>query len=90
MLANIYLHYVLDRWFEEVARPRLRRSAFLARFADDVVFAFEEKRDAERVLRALRKRLERYPFSITPAFSHLSIDRRITPSRTRCSRNVRR
>ena len=60
MLANIYLHYVLDRWFEEVARPRLRRGAFLARFADDVVFAFAEKRDAERVLRALRKRLERY------------------------------
>jgi hypothetical protein len=37
LLANVYLHYVLDVWFEQEVKPRLRGSAFLVRYADDFV-----------------------------------------------------
>ena len=45
MLSNIYLHDVLDKWFMEVVRPRLRGKAYLVRFADDVVFIFSDEQD---------------------------------------------
>lgn len=57
MLSNIYLHEVLDKWFEEQIKPRLRSGAFMVRFADDFVMGFKSKEDAERVLQVLRKRL---------------------------------
>ena len=71
LLANLYLHYVLDRWFEEIARPRLRGRGFLFRFADDALFAFAEKSDAERVLKALEKRLQRYGLRLHPTKTRL-------------------
>jgi RNA-directed DNA polymerase len=42
LLANIYLHYVLDEWFEKAARPRLKGRCQLVRYADDAVMAFED------------------------------------------------
>ena len=48
LLANIYLHYVLDEWFEEVVKPRLRGEAHEIRFADDAVLCFQYREDAER------------------------------------------
>jgi group II intron reverse transcriptase/maturase len=66
LLANIYLHEVLDRWFEEDVRPRLRGRGFMIRYADDVVLAFATRHDAERVLEALPKRLARYGLSLHP------------------------
>ena len=66
LLANIYLHYVLDEWFETVARPRLKGRSILVRYADDFVMAFEDHRDAKRVLAVLGKRLGRYGLTLHP------------------------
>ena len=56
MLSNIFLHHVLDKWFEEVARPRLRGNCQLVRFADDLVVALEDRHSGKRMLDALGKR----------------------------------
>lgn len=66
LLANIYLHEVLDRWFEEDVRPRLRGRGFMIRYADDVVMTFSDRHDAERVLEVLPKRLARYGLTLHP------------------------
>ena len=50
LLANVYLHYVLDVWFECEVQPRLRGRAFLIRYADDFVMGFACEEDARRVL----------------------------------------
>jgi RNA-directed DNA polymerase len=71
MLSNIYLHYVLDQWFESEVKPRLKGKAFMIRFADDFVMGFEHKEDAERVLEVLGKRLEKYGLSIHPEKTRL-------------------
>ena len=60
LLGNVYLHYVLDLWFERDVRPRLRGRATLIRYADDFVIAFERQDDAERVLAVLPQRMERF------------------------------
>ena len=59
-LSNVYLHEVLDEWFEHEVKPRLRGRAFEVRYADDAVLVFEHEDDARRVLGVLAKRLERY------------------------------
>jgi RNA-directed DNA polymerase len=66
MLANVYLHYVLDRWFAEEVQPRLRGKAFLIRYADDFVIGFERESDARRVLDILPKRFTKYGLTIHP------------------------
>jgi len=66
MLANIYLHEVLDVWFEEQVKPRLRGKAFLVRFADDFVLGFAVEEDARRVLAVLHKRFEKYGLALHP------------------------
>ncbi len=66
MLSNIYLHHVLDGWFEVEVKPRLRGNATLVRFADDFVMTFETHHDAKRVLEVLGKRLERYGLTLHP------------------------
>ncbi|MHC4357062.1 MAG: group II intron reverse transcriptase/maturase [Planctomycetota bacterium] len=60
ILGNIYLHNVLDRWFEQEVKPRLKGKATLIRFADDFVICFEYREDAERVMRVLGKRFGRF------------------------------
>ena len=50
LFSNLYLHEVLDLWFEREVKPRLRGRAFEIRFADDAVLAFEREEDARRVL----------------------------------------
>ncbi len=59
-LANIYLHYVVDTWFEEIKKTHIKGNAELVRYADDMVFTFERKMDAERFYEALPKRLGKY------------------------------
>lgn len=71
MLANIYLHYVLDLWFHDVVKPRCKARAFMCRFADDVVFAFQWQVEAERFLRVLPKRLARYGLELSAEKSRL-------------------
>jgi retron-type reverse transcriptase len=66
MLSNIYLHHVLDEWFETKVRPRLAGSCTLVRFADDFVMTFKNHRDAKRVLEVLEKRLGRYGLTLHP------------------------
>jgi len=63
-LANLYLHEVVDEWFEREVRPRLRGRAFLVRYVDDVVLVFTQRRDAQRVLEVLPKRLARYGLAL--------------------------
>jgi hypothetical protein len=65
-LANIYLHEVLDLWFERDVRPRMHGGAFMVRYADDVVMCFAREDDARRVLEVLPKRLGRYGLSLHP------------------------
>ncbi len=65
-LSNIFLHYVLDEWFETQVRPRLAGNCTLVRFADDAVMAFDNIVDAQRVLAVLGKRLERYGLTLHP------------------------
>jgi group II intron reverse transcriptase/maturase len=60
LLSNIFLHHVLDEWFETVVRPRLKGRCILVRYADDLVMAFEDFLSAKRALAVLGKRLERY------------------------------
>jgi RNA-directed DNA polymerase len=71
LLSNIYLHTVLDRWFADEVRPRLRGKAFLIRYADDAVLVFATKEDAERVMAVLPKRFEKYGLTIHPEKTRL-------------------
>jgi len=64
LLANIYLHEVLDRWYVETVRPRLKGRSFLIRFADDFIMGFELREDAERVQAVLPKRFGKYGLEI--------------------------
>jgi len=66
LLANVYLHYVLDRWFEEVVRPCLRGWALLVRYADDFVIVCAREDDARRVMEVLPKRLGRFGLALHP------------------------
>jgi len=59
LLGNIYLHYVLDLWFEREIKPRLRGEACLVRYSDDFAMTFELQDDARRVMDVLGKRMAR-------------------------------
>jgi group II intron reverse transcriptase/maturase len=80
LLANVYLHYVLDVWFEEVVKPCLKGRAFLVRYADDFVMGFACEEDARRVLAVLPKRFGKYGLTIHPDKTRLVPFRR-PPSR---------
>lgn len=71
LLANIYLHEVLDVWFEREVKPRLRGRGFMVRYADDAVLAFEREEDAKRVLAVLPKRFERFGLRLHPEKTRL-------------------
>jgi group II intron reverse transcriptase/maturase len=64
LLANVYLHFVLDLWFEKKVRRWFRGEAYLIRFADDFVASFQYKRDAESFDRYLRKRFARFSLEL--------------------------
>jgi RNA-directed DNA polymerase len=66
VLGNIYLHHVLDVWFERDVLPRLRGKAHLVRYADDGVITFEREDDARRVMGVIAKRFERYGLKLHP------------------------
>lgn len=71
ILANIFLHYVLDDWFTKVVRPRMKGRCFLIRFADDFVVGCTLESDARRIMAVLPKRFERFGLSIHPEKSKL-------------------
>lgn len=66
MLGNVYLHYVLDLWFEHQVKPRLRGQTTLIRYADDFAVCFEHEDDARRVMAVLGKRMGRYGLTLHP------------------------
>jgi RNA-directed DNA polymerase len=66
MLGNIFLHHVLDQWFEREIRPQMRGLVRLIRYADDFVIAFEIESEARWVAEELPKRFERYGLSLHP------------------------
>ena len=71
LLANIYLHEVLDRWFQEQVRPRMHGRAELVRYADDAVMVFASEADARRVLSVLPKRFGKYGLTLHPEKTRL-------------------
>ena len=71
LLANIFLHEVLDVWFERDIKPRLKGRAVLMRYADDAVLGFSEEGDARRVLAVLPKRFAKYGLSLHPEKTRL-------------------
>jgi len=76
LLANIYLHEVLDVWFEREVQPRLDGRSRLIRYADDVAVVFESERDARRVMRVLPARLGKYGLRVHPEKTRLVAFRR--------------
>jgi group II intron reverse transcriptase/maturase len=66
LLSNIYLHEVVDQWFESEVKPHLRGRSFVIRFADDFVMGFELEEDAQRVRNVLWKRCERFHLTLHP------------------------
>lgn len=66
LLANVYLHEVLDVWFTQEVQPRLKGRAFLVRYADDAVLVFSNEEDARRVWEVLPKRFGRYGLTLHP------------------------
>ncbi len=66
LLANVYLHEVLDKWFEEQVKPVMNGQVFMIRYADDAVLVFELEHDARRVMAVLHKRFEKYGLKLHP------------------------
>ena len=60
VLANIYLHYALDLWFERVVKPRIRGRCLMIRYADDFVVCFEYRHEAQAFEQALKERLAKF------------------------------
>jgi group II intron reverse transcriptase/maturase len=71
LLANIYLHEVLDRWFESDVKPRLCGKAFMVRYADDGALVFENEGDARRVFAVIGRRFEKFGLALHPEKTRL-------------------
>lgn len=67
VLANIYLHYVLDLWFKKVLRKQLRGYAEIVRYADDFLILVQYKEDSEKALAMLRERLAKFDLELSEA-----------------------
>jgi RNA-directed DNA polymerase len=72
ILSNLFLHEVLDTWFEDVVRPRLEGDAVLYRFADDAIILCARQSDAERVMAVLPKRFEKYGLTLHPEKTYVT------------------
>jgi len=83
ILANIYLHIVLDKWFEEEIKPRLRGKAIICRYADDFVCAFQYKYDVDRFYEVLPKRMGRYGLELEKTKTSVLRFSRFHPCRKR-------
>lgn len=71
VIANIYLDYVLDQWFTEVVRQHCRGYCSIVRYADDVIAVFEREDDAQRFMRVLPRRLEKYGLRVNESKTQL-------------------
>jgi group II intron reverse transcriptase/maturase len=84
LLSNVFLHYVLDQWFEQDVKPRMRQPAFLIRYADDFVIGFRDECDARRVLEVIPQRFGKYGLTVHPTKTKLV---RFRPPSSRKDRN---
>ncbi|MBK6513558.1 MAG: hypothetical protein IPG04_05365 [Polyangiaceae bacterium] len=82
MLANILLHEVLDAWFQDEVKPRLRGQGTLVRYADDAVMMFSTEADAKRVFDVLPKRFAKYGLTLHPEKKLVAFERPDRPYRT--------
>ena len=71
VLSNLYLHYVLDLWFDRVVKPRVRGEAYMVRYLDDFVLCFQYREDALRVEKVLRQRLNKFSLALEPSKTKL-------------------
>ena len=71
VIANVYLHYALDLWFEKVVCPRCEGKATLIRFADDFVALFQSQADAQRFAKALPQRLAKFSLTLAEEKTNL-------------------
>lgn len=83
ILSNVYLHYALDKWFEEEVKPRCEGNVVLFRFADDWVCCFQYSRDAQRYYEVLPKRLKRFNLDVEPSKTRKMRFSRFQPSMSR-------
>ena len=86
LLANVYLHHVLDAWFARDVQPRMRGRTFLIRYADDFVMGFASQQDARRVMEVLPKRFGKYGLTLHPDKTRLIPFRRPTSRPDGCKR----
>ncbi len=84
LISNVFLHYVLDQWFEQDVKPRMRQSAFLIRYADDFVIGLRDERDAQRVMEVIPKRFGKFGLTVHPTKTKLV---RFLPPSSRKARN---
>lgn len=83
VLANIYLHYVVDLWFARVVKPRMTGNCMLIRYADDFVVAFQYYDEAMRFYRTLPKRLDKFGLSLSAEKTRIMQFNRFRPGRER-------
>jgi RNA-directed DNA polymerase len=72
LISNIYLHEMLDAWFVDEVKPRMKGRAFMIRYADDAVLVFEHREDAQRVYAVIGKRFARFGLTLHPDKTRLS------------------
>lgn len=83
ILANIYLHYAVDHWFEKVVKPHCEGQAQIIRYADDFVCAFQYRREAKQFYRMLPERLRKFRLEVAPEKTCIHRFSRFHPSRKR-------
>ena len=83
VLANVYLHFALDLWFEKVVKSHCKGEALMLRYADDFVCAFQYRKDAVKFFKVLPKRLGNFSLSVAPEKTRLMRFSRFHPSRRR-------
>ncbi|WP_050897503.1 reverse transcriptase domain-containing protein [Orientia tsutsugamushi] len=71
ILANVFLHYVIDSWFAKISKENLMGQTGMVRYCDDMVFVFEKETDAKRFYDVLPKRLNKYGLNINEAKSQM-------------------
>ena len=71
LLANVYLHYVYDLWFQQWRKRRATGDMIVVRYADDTIVGFQHRRDAERFLSDLKDRLAQFALSLHPEKTRL-------------------
>ena len=71
LLSNLYLHYVLDLWFEKAIKPKLKGECYLIRYIDDFIVCFQYRSDAINFREVLEKRLAKFALQIEPKKTRL-------------------